>query len=77
MPGNKCQAISGCWLKDCSYSFPRLPQADAQTLKALSHRLIVAAIALGQPLAGPSVAVEPDHFVEPLCRNPAVSNRNA
>jgi hypothetical protein len=38
-----------------------------RALERLSHRLIVAAVAFGQPLKRPALAVQPNGLVDPLC----------
>jgi hypothetical protein len=52
-----------------SGAFPWRSYARASPLQCLPHRLIVAAVTLGQSLARPAFAVQPDSLAESLVRH--------
>ena len=58
-------------------ALPRRAQPDAGPLQGLSHRLGVAAMALGQALTGPAVVVELDGRVEPGGRDVLATESDA
>src|SRR4051794_9028040 len=58
-------------------ALPRRAQPDADPLQGLSHRLGVAAVALGQALTGPAVVVELGGRVEPGGRDVLATESDA
>jgi hypothetical protein len=47
---------------------PRLSQNQASGLEVLADSLVIALVSLGQALAGPALAVQPDGFVQSVSR---------